>query len=314
MNKVLSIINEEINKSILKEEFSGLLYGYHCTPCKNLESIELNGFKIGERSMQGQGVYAFYNLQDNSSGNAAVGYGSRHVGNEFCIVKFSIKYPQWLLILIKDIADEVLGENADIIKQIDNQFDGWDNYINTIFKNIRPEYRTQEFAEQHKNWLLEKFNKNNQSGSQELMFGISNLGDLSKFGVIYHGEYGIQFLIKKPNIMMPIGYHNVKNVNSEIVVGEYIPFTGKIDSILNKINSDDKFNVLKEYLPDLNTTEDLEKLKNKFDNKRTTVRNNREFDYYTTLIDLLDELINSSNLNESILNEIEDGLNEILNK
>ena len=39
-----------LNEDVLREDFvGGQLYGYHCTPCKNLESIEQNGFKIGPR-------------------------------------------------------------------------------------------------------------------------------------------------------------------------------------------------------------------------------------------------------------------------
>ena len=297
--KILSVIQEEVNQYLNEEFIDGNLYGYHCTPCKNLESIEQSGFNIGSRSMQGEGVYAFYNLQDNSSGNAAVGYGSRHLGDEFCIVKFVIKYPHWLLILIKRIADEVLGANADIVKQIEEQFGDWDTYMNLIFRYMKPEYHTQEFSEQHKNWMREKFDKDNEVGSQYLMFGIAYLGDVAKFGVIYHGEYGIQFLIKKPTIMQPIGYYNVKIVNGSREVSEYIPFTGKIDALQNKISSDAKYDALKEYLPSIKTVEDLQLFKHKFDEKRKTVRNNREFDYYTNLIDLLDELIDPhENLNE----------------
>lgn len=297
--KILSVIQEEVNQYLNEEFIDGNLYGYHCTPCKNLESIEQSGFNIGSRSMQGEGVYAFYNLQDDSSGNAAVGYGSRHLGDEFCIVKFVIKYPHWLLILIKRIADEVLGANADIVKQIEEQFGDWDTYMNLIFRYMKPEYHTQEFSEQHKNWMREKFDKDNEVGSQYLMFGIAYLGDVAKFGVIYHGEYGIQFLIKKPTIMQPIGYYDVKVVNGSREVSEYIPFTGKIDALQNKISSDAKYDALKEYLPSIKTVEDLQLFKHKFDEKRKTVRNNREFDYYTNLIDLLDELINPhGNLNE----------------
>jgi len=127
MKNIVKIIREEIIN--LKEEFSGRkLYGYHCTPCKNVESIERTGFKVGPRDMQGVGVYAFYNLTDDSSGNAAVGYGQRHVSEEeFCIVKFEIRYPDWLMILIKSIAEDVFGNNADILKQIENQYTGgWD--------------------------------------------------------------------------------------------------------------------------------------------------------------------------------------------
>lgn len=299
MKSIREIINEEIK--ILKEEFSGgKLYGYHCTPCKNLESIEHNGFKIGERAMQGVGVYAFYNLTDDSSGNAAVGYGHRHVdSDEFCIVKFEIEHPKWLLILVKNIAEEVLGENADIIKQITRQFkgwdenkpNGWDNYIEEWFKYIKPEYQTQENAEKHKQWLTDQFNKNTEMGSRNLMFGDGLLENMVKYGLIYYGEYGIQYLIKRANIMKPIGYHNVKrDANWVLKVSEFISFTGKSAAIKNKIQSDEKYKDLAEYINHINTLEDLENLKYQFRNKQMEVRNNRDYDYYQNMIDQIDDL------------------------
>lgn len=309
-NKIININNHNnitnTDKNIiLNEDFTnGQLYGYHCTPTKNLENIEQNGFNIGPRAMQGTGVYAFYNLQDDSSGNAAVGYGNRHLGNNFSIVKFIIKYPKWLLILIKTIADEVLNNNADIIKQIEEQFGDWNTYMNLIFRYISPEYRTQEFSEQHKIWMINQFNKNNDASSKELMFGDGYLGDVAKFGVIYYGEYGIEYLIKKPTIIQPIGYYNVNYVDGELVISEYIPFNNKTNKIVNIINNNDKYSPLKDYLPNIKNLEDLQIIKHKFDEKRYNVRNNREYDYYTNLIDMIDELVG---LNNNI-NEIENGL------
>ena len=291
MKNIVKIIREEIIN--LKEEFSGgKLYGYHCTPCKNVKSIERTGFKVGPRDMQGVGVYAFYNLTDDSSGNAAVGYGQRHVSEEeFCIVKFEIQHPDWLMILIKSIAEDVLGNNADILKQIDNQYTGgWDEYVREWFKYLSPEYRTQEFAEEHKKWLQEKFNVDNEVGSQYLMFGNGLFESLARFGIIYYGEYGIQYLIKNPRIMLPLGYHHVKRENWELKVSDFIPFTGKSDEIKNKILSDEKYNDLAEYINHINTLEDLENLKYQFRNKQMNVRNNRDYDYYQNMIDQIDDL------------------------
>ena len=292
MKNIVKIIREEIIN--LKEEFSGRkLYGYHCTPCKNVESIERTGFKVGPRDMQGVGVYAFYNLTDDSSGNAAVGYGQRHVSEEeFCIVKFEIRYPDWLMILIKSIAEDVFGNNADILKQIENQYTGgWDEYVREWFKYFSPEYRTEEFAEKHKIWLQEKFNMDNEVGSQYLMFGNGLFESLARFGIIYYGEYGIQYLIKRPDIMKPVGYYHVKRENWELKVSDYIPFTGKSDEIKNKILSDEKYKDLAEYIDKINGVDDLLMLKNKFEDGQMKARNNRDFDYYQNMINQIDELI-----------------------
>jgi hypothetical protein len=297
--KIRNIIKEEIRKFIKEEFTGGKLYGYHCTPCKNLENIEHNGFKIGERAMQGEGVYAFYNLTDDSSGNAAVGYGQRHISeNEFCIVKFEIEHPEWLLILIKDIAEDVLGEKADIITQITRLFkgwdeskpNGWDNYIEDLFKSVASEYRTPEFAEQHKQWLIKQFNGDIQAGSSNLMFGTSDLESKARFGVIYYGEYGIQYLIKRANIMKPIGYHNVKRVNWKLEVSDFIPFTGKSKTIKDKILSDEKYKDLATYIDKINSMEDLQKLKFEFKEKRNAARNNKDYEYYDNMYEQIDEL------------------------
>lgn len=294
MKSILTIINEEIlslkKLQNLNEDFNNnKLYGYHCTPCANLESIETNGFKIGSRNMQGDGVYAFYNLKDNSSGNAALGYGSRHIGYEFCIVKFEIEYPQWLLILNKKIAEEVLGNNADIVKQIDNNIrGGYESYLKYIKQRLRPEFITPDFDTKHLDWLREKFDIAEHDG-RELMFGISNLEPQARFGIIYDGEYGIQYLIKSPSIMLPIGYYNVsRDSRGNTTISEFIPFTGN-GKIKQIIDSDDKYKSLRNY--NISTSEDISVLKHKFNDKLLTVRNNRDYDAIQNMINLLDSLV-----------------------
>lgn len=290
-DKINTIVNEEIF-GLTEEYVDNKLYGYHCTPCKNLESIEKTGFKIGPRQMQGEGVYAFYNLEDDSSGNAAVGYGSRHVGyNEFCIVKFVINYPQWLIILNKKIAEEILGSKADIISQLSRQYDGWDDYYdNHVMPILRDEYKTPEYKIEYKNWLQQQFNRG-EDGEKNLLFGNGFLEQMARFGIIYDGEYGIQFLIKKPQIMQAIGYHHVKNIEGRLVVGKFMPFTSGMDKVKHEILNNDEYEALRPNINDINNVEDLQRLKSKYMDAQMKVRNNHDYDYYQNLIKAIDKLM-----------------------
>lgn len=209
----IQLLNEEVRDN--------KLYGYHDTENKNVTSIELDGFKIGSRSMQGKGVYSFLNLTDNSGGNAAIGYGQRHMGGDFSVIKFEILNPSQLLILDKKIAEDVFGQNGDIISQLENHFGSYENYQNLIIKWLRPEFNNPEYLAKFKIKLVTDFNG---KGSKELMFGTANLEIFNKNGVIYDGEYGMQYLIKNPSIMKPLCYYEVENYGGKMEISNYNKF------------------------------------------------------------------------------------------
>ena len=61
--------------------------------------------------------------------------------------------------------------------------------------------------------------------------------------------------------------------------------------IKNKILSDEKYKDLAEYIDKINGVDDLLMLKNRFEDGQMKARNNRDFDYYTNMINQIDELI-----------------------
>jgi len=304
---VQKIISEEIQ--IIREDFDGnKLYGYHCTPCENLMSIKAQGFKIGTRGMQGTGVYGFYDLTNNTSGNAAVGYGQRHLGENFCVVKFEIQYPNHLLILIKNIAEDVLGTNADIITQISLEFDGWENYWEEIWKTLKSEYQTKEFEQKFIAELRKNFENPND---KELMFGTANLEHLNTFGVIYNGEYGIQYLIKAPRIMKPIGYHEVSRTDmGGLELSELKAFTAGTDKLKLEISTDPRYQDLLQY--SIETRDDLNSVKTALEQKQNQVRNNRDYDELQHVLDLITDL-EQQNIQEDYNDYDENLLSETIN-
>lgn len=208
---------------LMNEEYSnGVLYGYHATPCEKVRLIDILGFKIGDRQMQGKGIYGFYNLTDNSSGGAAVGYGSRHVdNNNFCVVQFKINEINKILILDKEIAYNVKGQRGNILTQIEDIFGTFETYWLKIEERLKHEYRNDEFKEELKQRIQKDFENKN---SKELMFGTANLEHLSQYGIIFDGEYGMEYLIKQPKLIQPTGYYEIKRENYKLQIGEFQKF------------------------------------------------------------------------------------------
>jgi len=225
-NQVRKIIKEEIEKYTIREEFeNGTLYGYHCTPCENIDSIKLSGFKVGTRNMQGNGVYGFYDLR-GGSGNAAVGYGQRHVNTKhYCIVKFKITDFSNILILKKHVAEEVLGDKSDIMSQFDKLYGGYDNFYEKLrLPFLKPEYVTANDKEETKQNIIRDFERNSESDQKNILWGYSArdiVWDLD--GIIFNGEYGLQYIMKNTNLMIPVGYHEV-NYTDKLTVSDLIPF------------------------------------------------------------------------------------------
>ncbi len=114
-------IKNKLRGGLLNEEYDGHeLYGYHVTSRSNIESIRDNGFNIGPRAMQGEGVYSFYDI------NHAIRYTNKGEVKDPIIIKFKITEPKTLLYLNTRIAKEVLGSDYHLKNQIDRKY--WDGY------------------------------------------------------------------------------------------------------------------------------------------------------------------------------------------
>lgn len=290
MNNINKIIIEEIqklNKPTINEDFiDNQIIGYHATPCKNIESILQNGLQIGKRNMQGNGIYSFYYLNGNDGAHA---YSIRNVNYQnSCILKFKI--PKYFgIIFKKSIAIEILGENnADIISQFNNAFNGWDNFMNEFvkpYKHILDKYTNENNLI---NTMRTLFNKDEEMAQRTLMWNIFPNNFTHKLNyTIFDGEYGVTILINNPKIIEPIGHYSINNGK----LSELINFQS--NKISNIINSDISFNQLLDY--NINSIDDANKLKFKLNNKLYDVKNNKDYDYYSNLINLIDTLINKYN-------------------
>ena len=274
-------------RSIDEDFKNNTIYAYHATSCDSIEGIELNGIKAGNRSMQGKGIYSFYEL------NECIGYGHRHIGESFCIVKLSISNYNRILILDKKIAEDILGsENSDIIKQFDKIY-GFDYFVKTfIDTSWKKEYLVGNYVETLKDKMRTDYN-NNQP--KEIMWGLSGLEILDiPSAVIFDGEYGLTVLIKKPEIADAISYYKVNGYND---VSDEIKLISKEDKI--KLNISDIINSNDEYIDlrdeNINNINDINAKIYQYKNILDNVRNNKEYDYYNKIIYSLEHLLNKLN-------------------
>jgi hypothetical protein len=273
-NKI--IIQKLLREGLLKEYSTKPLYGYHCTPCENVDTIMKNGFKIGSRHMQGEGVYAFYNLD-----NETIGYGTRHGGMDgFCIIKFVLTNSNRIFILNKEVAKEILGDDYDIVSQVIRIYGSMEAFIEKCVM-LRPEFRTEEYVV---NKLKSDFENKNP-------MGFTNIGssDIIKSGMIYDGEYGLQYLIRRPQIMRPIGWYEYE-VDG---VGGGKLSELKQNNTFEELLKGDEYSDLRVAAKDNNidSVDGLIQLRGMLDNKLYTVRNNREFNYYQNLIELINKIV-----------------------
>ena len=320
-NKILPIIQEEVGQFLSEDFANGQLYGYHCTLCENIKSIEQTGLQFGKRSMQGNGIYAFFNIRDNTSGGAAFGYGNRNVSSKgFCIVKFKFKSYKRIIVFNKNRAVEIFGEQeADIIKQFDRVYFGFDNFLNLY---INPHKHLVKWIDEKfggveglKQYMRDKFNNDGENGQKTIMWNMFPSDFLERYpdATVFDGEYGETILVSHPDAIIVLGYYEVSRDKNDgrYIMSEFIEFNSQIGRIHQEINGNEKYEYFRELLPQIKNIEDLDYLKRRYDEKRSTVRNNREFDEYTNLIDLIDELLG---LNENVLNELEKNLKELLNE
>jgi len=270
------LIQKLLRESLINEEYDGNeLYGYHVTSIDNVESINKNGFSIGHRSMQGKGVYSFYDI------NHAIRYASKGEINDPVIIKFKITAPTTLLYLNMRVAKEVLGSDYHLKTQIDRKY--WGKYEKGLLgflEGVRQAYKRDITMEQ----LIVKLDEietNNSEMNQRTFWSSMIPADWNNnLNILLDGNYGIEFRINNPRIMYVVGYH-VVNPNGKL--GELLPFEK------DEIPSGSEFDELRKWKTD--TGYDLPTLEKMFDNKQMESRRNDEYDYYDGLIKQIEKLL-----------------------
>jgi hypothetical protein len=198
------IIKEEIESFVNEELVGDKLYGYHVTGVKSSEDIFKSGFKIGLGAMEGEGLYAFYNLK------RAGGYATKDMG-ESRIIKFEIQNPKKILVLNNiDVAKQIHGKNYMIFNQLKNIINDENKINELIVKSAKAVYLppneyvkmvNEKFLEDERDWYV--------WGSQTALSNdIIKSGD----GILDQGTYGYQFILNNPRAVNILGYYIAKDL------------------------------------------------------------------------------------------------------
>lgn len=264
-------IKKLLREGLLGEEFiNNVLVGYHVTNLNNWENIKSGGLSVGSRAMQGKGLYAFYDY------NHAIRYANKGEVSNPIIVKFEIIRPNRFLILNMDIAKEVFGsEDYHLINQIENYFH---KDIEAFFNEYVKEANRNMSFEQFKEKLFEIESDNSEMKQRTFVFHLipSNLND--ELNIIWNGNYGLEYRINNLNLVKVVGYKNIKD-NSDVNI-----------SIFDKIPDDEKFKPLVDFLKNSPRLDTIAKARHVIEDAYMNVRNNREWDYYGELLNLIDKI------------------------
>ncbi len=270
MDIIRKIIREQI-EILFKEEYdasSNTLYGYHVTSASNIESIKNNGFKVGDGKMQGKGFYAFYDYDH------AVRYLMKS-HNDLVLIKFEISLPERLLYLNMNIAKEVLGSNYHLKQQLEKyyKYHGGIDYVFELAKNFKKDLDMEGFLD-----ILNKIETDNSEQNQRILpLNMMPSSESDKLNICWNGNYGLEYRINNLNLIKPLGYITFDQHDGK---ESYFRF-----SDLEKIPDTEEFNELKKLASNFSGT--LSQLRREIDKKHSLVRNNREYDYYTDLLEKL---------------------------
>lgn len=262
-----------IYNQLIKEEFEGgSLYGYHVTSSTNLESINKNGFNIGHRSMQGKGVYAFYDMFD------AKRYAHKGEVSNPVIVKFQITSTHSLMIINTEIAKEVFGERYHLVDQINSSYwngiKGIEGFLEGAKKVYKEDYTMEDLVAE-----LNEIETNNTESNQRIFWAyMLPKTESDRINLLHKGAYGIEYRINYTKLMYPMGYFSL---NSEHKFSDY-----------NEFEKDDEIPPGEEY-DDLRRAKgdlDLHTLKVKLEAQQYKVRNNYEYDLLGKMIGQITDL------------------------
>ena len=264
------VIRRLLRESLLDEEYlGGILYGYHVTSLSNWESIKTGGLSVGQRSMQGKGLYAFYDYDH------AVRYGNKGEISNPIIVKFEVTKPKRFLILNMDIAKQIYGDKYHLVDQIENYFyGGLEAFYNDYVKLANPSMTIDVLKDK-----LNEIEVNNSEMKQRaFVFSLipSTLND--KLNIIWDGNYGLEFRVNNLRHIKVLGYKSLKD-DSEVSI-----------SIMDKIPDTEEFESLRGFLNSNPSLDTIGKAYNFAKDKYYSVRNNKEWEYYDKIMDLIDKL------------------------
>lgn len=247
----------------------GDLFGYHVTSRGNLESISNDGLMIGNRKMQGGGLYSFYSYEH------ALRYARKGETDDVVIVKFKVLDPSRLLILNSSIARKFL-DDYHLVSQLDNYMaggiDSWYEMAKVYDKELTKDKYIDKINDIESN--------DTESNQRMLMFNMIPTSTLNKLNILWNGNYGLEFRINNLNLIDELGY-------LEVGSSTLIPFRAKDpeEAIPGGSEFDELRNIYQSY------NGGLKSMLGNLERKQNSVRSNSEFDYFGKLIKQVKSLL-----------------------
>ena len=262
-------------KQLLREELMhDVLYGYHVTHKENLDSIRRDGFKVGERQMQGQGFYSFYDYDH------AVRYAMKNPSDDVVIIKFTVRSPKSFLCLNMDIAKQLFGPAYHLKDQVENYYkrEGGFQYFYEICKSANPNLTLELLLQK-----LDKIETDNSENNQRTFWAhLLPKSKNDKLDIILDGYYGVEIRVNSTWLLKAVGY--------DVINGRDEPEHTRFN-VFDDIPKTSEFQPLIDYINDNNLEElNVQQINYKIDSILEKVRSNREYEYYNGLSDLIMKL------------------------
>ena len=259
-------------KQLLREELMhDVLYGYHITNIQNLDSIRRDGFKVGERQMQGRGFYSFYDYDH------AIRYAMKSPSDEIVIVKFTVGSPKNFLCLNMDIAKQLFGSGYHLKDQVENYYSrkGGFQYFYEKCKSANPTLTLD--------LLLQKLDKietdNSESNQRTFWSHLLPKSENDNLDIILDGYYGVEIRVNSTWRLKAVGYEKINGrdepEHTAFSVLDDIPKTAEFRPLIDYINDNRLHNL------------NLQQIDYKIEQILEKVRSNREFEYYNGLANLI---------------------------
>lgn len=266
-------IKQLLREGLVSEEYDGHnLYGYHVTTKSNLESVKVNGLKIGSRAMQGDGLYAFYDYSH------AVRYAMKDNNKDVIIIRFSVLKPTRFLYLNMEIAKAVLGSEYHLMDQLENYWYGGFNTFFDYVKQANPNMTEEELRE----IVHEIETTNTEMKQRTFTFSLlpSNVND--NLNIVWDGNYGLEYRINRLDYIDVDGYFVYDNEKRDFVFNT-LDFTSNIPDT-------EEYKPLVDFIKSNLKIDSLAKAYKFADEARYSVRNIKDWDYYESILDLIQKL------------------------
>jgi hypothetical protein len=120
-------------------------------------------------------------------------------------------------------------------------------------------------------------NNNSEMKQRTFVFSLIPSYVNDRLNIVWNGNYGLEFRINNINLVDIVGYMGLDTEFTSVAIEDKIP-------------NEPKYAELVEFLKDNPRLDDFGKARKFIEQRWFEVRNNRDFEYYNRLIDLIDDL------------------------